>query len=299
MKIIAEIGSNFKTFDDCIFSIKMAKECGANIVKFQFIEPGDLHPDSKKALLPKDWIPLLADYCNKIEIEFMCSAFSVKGYEFIDRYVQRHKVASCEASDRLLLESINQFGKPVLISSGCLLPEEMKSSIELLSLCEVTLMFCCSKYPAYYYDFSLIGIYKEILSSSISYGYSDHTLDPIVHPVVAQDLGCTFIEKHVNFISGLLSDDSPNSIGGYDFEKMCLIIRRQPHLIKFDFDTRRAHVRCLIAKSDIKSGERVILGENAIYARVGTKCGGMFVLPDSNVLTKDVVKHEVFTLDCF
>ena len=53
-------------------------------------------PESTYAL-PREWVKLLADHCGRLGIDFMCSAFSVDGYKFIDPFVKMHKVTSPEA----------------------------------------------------------------------------------------------------------------------------------------------------------------------------------------------------------
>ena len=48
--IIAEIGSNWRTIEDCIESIKIAKDVGADAVKFQIFNFESLYGLPKKLL---------------------------------------------------------------------------------------------------------------------------------------------------------------------------------------------------------------------------------------------------------
>ena len=87
--IIAEIGSNWLTIDDCFFSIKQAKYAGADAVKFQVFDHESLYGSHKNMahVLPVMWLPALAARCNEIGIEFMCSAFSPELAELVNPYV--------------------------------------------------------------------------------------------------------------------------------------------------------------------------------------------------------------------
>lgn len=168
--IIAEVGSNHLSLQDCHDSIKSAKECGADCVKFQMythrelygydaiIEPPAIYeksvhneiyrvkkdghigfesPPGPEKLklpgeLPREWIPQLAEACKHYGIEFMCTAFSPDGYRYIDPYVKRHKIASAENTDVDILRTVAELGKPVLMSTGGSSLTDIKMALDLL-----------------------------------------------------------------------------------------------------------------------------------------------------------------------
>jgi sialic acid synthase SpsE len=217
--IIAEIGSNlFKhdpqyyhltNLDMGVSQIQAAKESGADAVKFQMFTVKELYgpsypgPESPYAL-PREWVPVLAQECEKVGIDFMCSAFSVDGYKFIDRYVKMHKVASPEAEAEDICEVIFSLRpKPTLVSTGCGGP--------LIEYDNMIRMTCASKYPAIRSDYYLIP-------SENHWGVSDHTMGLSVVSD-ARSLGATYFERHVDFFKGegLDTPDTPVSFSAEAF----------------------------------------------------------------------------------
>src|SRR3990167_1071022 len=105
--IIAEIGSNWTSFEEAKDSISFAKQAGADAVKFQAFRVEALYGfyDSQygehRAMggngeLPLEWLPKLKEKADACGIEFMCSAFSPELYDVVNPYVLVHKIASSE-----------------------------------------------------------------------------------------------------------------------------------------------------------------------------------------------------------
>lgn len=223
MKVIAEIGSNFKTLEDCFHSIEAAKRSGADIVKFQYFTSYDLYGRERRNMqgeLPDFWLGSLKNEADANEIEFMCTAFSPEGYIFIDQYVTRHKVASAEITDLDILKTVNGFKKPVLLSTGGATFQEIDRALNHLPDCEVTLMYCVPAYPARVVDFRLLGEMREIFGDRSLYGYSDHSLDVLIVPSCARSHGAVILEKHVNFTEHTDTPDAPHSLSEAEFKLM-------------------------------------------------------------------------------
>ena len=108
--IIAEIGSNWCQFDtekenlNCAKrQIEMAAEDGANAVKFQFFRASELYgsncydsnfsADTDRCALPQEWLSKLEICCSLNCVDFLCSAFSVKGILRVAPFVNMHKLA--------------------------------------------------------------------------------------------------------------------------------------------------------------------------------------------------------------
>lgn len=273
MKIIAEVGSNWKTLDDCIMSIEKAKEAGANIVKFQLFSHFDLYGTINADIpgitpnLDVQWLPVLKECAMDNEIEFMCTGFSVSRYNMIDPFVYRHKIASAEMTDINILERLNNIGKPVVMSTAGSSLDEIKSALNYLRRVPVTIMFCVGDYPAKIIDFRRLEQMKNYLGDNYSYGYSDHSLDVLNIPKIAKDYGCVLIEKHVNFTIHKDTNDANHSLNFEEFKLMCAMLRGESLSI---LDTenyanilmKKQYKRRFIATKEINIGDKFLIDYN-------------------------------------
>ena len=198
MKIIAEIGSNWrkyeselKNWDLARFQIEQAKELDATGVKFQFFTAQELfgpqvigtrlERDVNRYALPQDWLPKLKEECDQVGIEFLCSAFSLDGFKVVDNFVETHKLASPERTDPNLVAWLESQDKPFYYSDGC----------GGTHLGKGIPMACVSSYPAHFLEY-------ELYSGQIEWGLSDHTIGSTL-AIMAVRSGATHFEKHVDF----------------------------------------------------------------------------------------------------
>ncbi len=228
--IIAEVGSNWAKFDEpernfntALTQIERAAKAGADSVKFQLFTCAELYGDRvrnttfersfNKYALPPEWLPDLSEHCIKNGINFMCSAFSVAGFETVDPFVNWHKLASPEASDRKLVSWLNDQPKPYFWSDGCGDPGLTHRPRDIK-------MACTSKYPAEIEDYDLRGF------NGVGWGLSDHTRGPSL-AVLAVRLGCSYVEKHVDFCltTGNPTPDTCVSISNSNFKHWVQKIR--------------------------------------------------------------------------
>lgn len=286
MKIIAEIGSNWRTFNDCLISIEKAKEAGANYVKFQLFNQFELFaPENKDEIknyieligttpfLDPNWIPLLAAHCKKHEIEFLCTGFSPQGYDLIDPFVNMHKIASAELTDISILNKVNSLGKPVMLSTGGSdINLEIKNALLYLKDVPVTIMLCTADYPARFIDFRKLDYMKYVFGENYSYGFSDHSIDVLNIPMMAKDRRCSIIEKHVSFIDGINTNDSLHSLSYDEFRVMCDRLRDQEHSIDqiehlANKEMKSKYKRRFVATKNISPGDSFLIGVNVNYLR--------------------------------
>lgn len=216
MKIIAEIGSNWRKFDSELknwdvakYQIETAKEFGATGVKFQFFTAQELfgpqvigtrfERDINQYALPQDWLPKLKAKCDEVEIEFLCSAFSLDGFKVVDNFVETHKLASPERTDPNLVAWLETQDKPFYYSDGC----------GGTHLGKGIPMACVSQYPAHFLNY-------ELYSGQVEWGLSDHTPDDVL-VIMALRQGATHFEKHVDFCpnDGDKTPDSGVSVDGH------------------------------------------------------------------------------------
>lgn len=280
IKVIAEVGSNWRTLDDCKMSIRLAKEAGANACKFQFFNHDELYGDGKgldkigtSPYMPSDWLWQLKHECDNHRIEFMCTAFSPQGYSKINYMIQNHKIASAELTDVNILNTVNKLKKPVYLSTaGSHMQIEIKNALLYLTDCPVTIMFCVGDYPARIVDFRKLDQMMEYFGSGYDYGFSDHSLDVLNLPMLAKQRGCKVIEKHVNFTFHQDTPDAAHSLNFEEFKAMCLNLNDPaPTVNELELITntmmKRQYKRRFIAMEDINPGDKFKIGVNVGYYR--------------------------------
>lgn len=277
MYIIADIGSNWFTKQDCLEGIIGAKKAGADCVKFQLFDHKALYGYSNdidelsRVSLPKDWIKSLARYAESVNIDFMCSAFSAELLKVVDPYVSRHKVASSDLLNIELLEAIAETQKPVILSCGGHNIQEIRTALGFFSEyhpSEIALMYCVSEYPSYEHDIDNLLRMSEEVPFSGELGYSDHSKDVFCAPCYAAMLGATVLEKHLNCLkTPKITPDKKHSLSVDQFYRMSIKVKH-PELFMSakEDDMKHRHKRMAVATKFIpEGGELSYLGNWGFY----------------------------------
>lgn len=255
--IIAEVGSNWKHFQHAKDAVSMAKQCGAEAVKFQLFRHKELYGYAGPILpgeMPIEWLPKLKEKADACGIEFMCSAFSPEGLEIVNEYVNAHKIASCEMLHFPMLDLIKKFGKPTFISTAGYPIADIKGMIDYMRPMEnFCVNYCVGKYPANICDINYIAELSEIHPYV---GYSDHTTNVIPLPALAAGAGAIAIEKHFNPFDIPDTPDAPHSLGIRDFKLMVKSLRHEAiHTLGMsDPEFRTKHIRRVVAIKDLIAG---------------------------------------------
>ena len=239
--IIAEIGSNCFKYDNLKDNLKCALEqidgakwAGADAVKFQYFTASELWGPGydnetfailqNKYAMPKAWLPVLSQFAEKKGLEFLCSAFSVKGFEDVEPWVAAHKVASPELCAPGIHMAMESKRKPVIYSLGCTYVEKFSIMVNKKD----TVLECISDYPADPTHYDLIATKDFAHYHNCKWGISDHTKFTWLC-VYARSLGASVFEKHVNFVPNMtMTPDSGVSPTGAKFKEWALAIRDQP-----------------------------------------------------------------------
>jgi len=259
--IIADIGSNWKNKQDCIDSIREAKVAGADAVKFQLYTLEHLYgahhklPPCRK--LNPVWLPDFKKECKEYGIELMCTAFSPAMINIVDKYVERHKIASAELKYPDLLEEARDTNKPVYISTGGSTEREIECTLDIFGAKRdlVTLLYCVGAYPAKSTDYNLRMIGYLASKYKVSVGISDHTQGKSLARSALY--GATAYEKHYKLDSKLDSPDADHSITPAKFRELVKDIRGyevdfRPQLCEADFVTK--YNRRLVSLGNIAPG---------------------------------------------
>lgn len=283
--IVAEVGSNWHTFDDCVESIKEASRAGANAVKFQLFNHHALYgvSHSKKSgyddkyELPIDWLPRLKNAADQAHIDFMCTVFDHAAARVVDPFVYAHKIASSDINYEQLLSEVNRLGKPVFLSTGAATEVEIRMACANLSTVPAVVMYCVAAYPARNIDLTII---EKLRQFSQYTGFSDHTTDYLHVPYsAAKHYGISVLEKHFTAIKEL-TPDTPHSLNPVDFKFMVDRIRgkRTGNIGPTDEerDMILRHKRRLVTTEGIKRGELFKRDKNyGVYRSVGIDTKGL------------------------
>jgi len=231
--IIAEIGSNYDgDINKAYKLIEVAKESGADAVKFQLFKAESLYPDlnsdayrsTKKVEMDRAIVSKLKLFSDQIGIEFSCSAFDIEALNLLkENNVSYHKIASSEIRNLELVAKIAALNKTTFISTGMAAIADIAEAVEVfesISNQSPILMHCVSVYPTEFKDANLSVMQSIGNAFGCDFGLSDHSLG-ISLPIASTALGCSVIEKHITLDKNSNGPDHFYALEPYEFEIMC------------------------------------------------------------------------------
>lgn len=287
--IIAEAGANHnRNFKQALKLIDVAKESGANAVKFQTYSSETLYskntPDFagykninkliKDIELPREWQKDLKQYCGEKDIEFMSTPFDEKAVnELMNLGVKRLKISGFESTDFRFVDMVASSKLPLVISLG--IGFKMNYLGKIFEIAnkygnELSFMYCNNAYPTPIEDAG-IGIVKQLSQDTrYRWGLSDHTKSPFT-PALAVAAGAKIIEKHFTLSKKLPGPDHPFALEPNELKQMVEYIRfaekstqiniQKPFTVGKDILISNSEqkftqaMRSVVAKKHIKKGE--------------------------------------------
>jgi N-acetylneuraminate synthase len=210
---IAEVCSNHqRDLNRSLAFIDRAAEIGCAAVKFQLFKIRDLFSPEALAAdrdllrreaweLPLEFLPHLARRCNERGVLFSCTPFYLEAVEQLSPYVDFFKIASYELVWKELLAACAHTGKPVVLSTGMAVLEEVKEAVAVLgaSGCkDLALLHCVSSYPTPIQDCNLAAIATLRSEFGCSVGWSDHSAQPAVLYRAIHAWGADLVEFHLD-----------------------------------------------------------------------------------------------------
>lgn len=326
--VIAEAGVNHN--GDIILAkklIDMAKECGADAVKFQtfkaeestgiraekagYQKQNDKTEESqyemiKKLELPFSDFSVLKQYAEMRNIDFISTPDGEESLQWLlELDVPFIKIGSTEVTNYPFLEKIAQSMKPIILSTGMSTLGEVEKAVNTILETgndKIELMHCTTNYPTELEDVNLRAMVTLRDAFHLPVGYSDHTLG-FEAAVAAVSLGAVCIEKHITLDKNLPGPDHRASMPPEEFKEYVNHIRNAEKLLG---DGRKKPTlkekeimqqvrRSILAAEDLKAGT-ILKKEMFCYKRPG---GG--ILPEyadilvGRVLKRDVEKEEAIT----
>lgn len=304
IQIVAEIGCNHNGNKELALKlVKLARESGANAVKFQMFRAQDLVSElapkaeyqkkdnlqesqlemlKRLELAPREYIEI-KEYAESLGIEIFSTAFDLASIDFLESIGQRiWKIPSGEITNLPYLEKIRDIkcpGKEIILSTGMSTIEEIQFAINILRespATSFTILHCNTQYPTKPEDMNLraMNVLKK-LAPDWKIGLSDHS-EGIVASLVAIGIGAEFIEKHFTLDKKMAGPDHQASITPKELKQLCQEIREAESMlgneVKKVTDSEKKNIfvarKSIVAKRKISKGER-FTDDNIICKRPG------------------------------
>ncbi|MCG5130365.1 N-acetylneuraminate synthase [Enterobacter mori] len=275
--IIAEAGVNHNGQRDLAFRlVDAAHDAGADIVKFQTFKSQNLvtssavqaeyqvantnKTESQLAMLSRLELSYevhkeLIDYCNKLGIEFLSTAFDEESLNFLvnDLNLKTLKIPSGEITNAPFVLSHALTGCNIMLSTGMATLSEIEDALGVLAFGftsdgnvepsrsefqkayssdagqralkeKVRILHCTTEYPAPMNEINLRAMDSMALAFGLPTGYSDHS-QGITIPVAAVARGAVIIEKHFTLDKNMEGPDHKASLEPNELAEMVKAIR--------------------------------------------------------------------------
>ena len=302
--IIAEAGVNHNANLEMAYQlIDAAIAAGADAIKFQtaipelvatsFAQKADYQRQTsganesqlemiRKIHFPLEVYPILKAACEEKGIMFFSTAFDMTSLAFLQSMGQfLHKVPSGEITNLPYLRAIGSYGRPVILSTGMAMMEEIAAALAVLEKAgmkhtNITVLHCNTEYPTPMQDVNLSAMQTIADTFDVAVGYSDHTAG-IEVSIAAVALGASMIEKHLTLDCNLSGPDHKASLEPGPFGQMVKAIRNIEEALgskvkapsPSELSNKPIARRSLVASRAIKAGE-VFTADNIVAKRPGT-----------------------------
>lgn len=197
--------------------IRMAAACEADAIKFQWVSSPERLCERRRApeyldayrmiAFPEAWHKILQKDCETTGLLFGCTGYLHEDVIDLSLYVDFHKIASFEASDRTFLDAHVCTNRPLWISTGMMNREEVVGVAEWMiknRTMDGVLLHCVSAYPCPM-DQACLSAIRSLYGFGINVGFSDHT-GFVLSGALAVAAGADAVEVHVR-----LDDADPNN----------------------------------------------------------------------------------------
>lgn len=303
--IIAEIGVNHNgDYETAKRMIEVAKDCGADIVKFQTAQLDSLVSTKanmaeyqkknmgeektqkemlRDLLLSFDEFRQLANYCKEIGIQFLSTPFDIDSIAFLNDLQDIWKIPSGEITNYPYLVELAKTQKKAILSTGMATLSEIKDAVSTLTsngISDITLLHCTTDYPAPLEDVNLNAMLTLKDEFGYPVGYSDHTRG-IEVSIAAVAMGATIIEKHFTLDRNMKGPDHKASLEPDELRQLVKAIRNV-ETAKGSFEKRPSETELKnrdVARKSIVASKKILKGEILSAENITTKRPGCGISP--------------------
>jgi N,N'-diacetyllegionaminate synthase len=284
--VIAEIGVNHDGRAELgLELVRAAAGAGADAVKLQLFDPDRLLSDEAQLAdyqagqaedargllrglaLGADDMALLGEEARALGLKFIVTPFSPGDVKTLDGLgVDAVKIASPDAVNAPLLEAVAALGKPILISTGTCLLDELEPAAALLRSHKPggCMLQCVSSYPTPTDDAALGGIRAIKDRFGLPVGYSDHT-QGVMTGALAVAAGAVVIEKHLTYDRNAKGPDHATSADPQQFAEYVRLVRKAQAMVgpitkqvlAVEEDVRQVSRQSVAVVRDLPAGHRL------------------------------------------
>lgn len=236
--IIAEIGINHNgNLNRAKKMIRVAKNCGADAVKFQSYITKNLVTKLEKQMpyqlknnrskisqfkmLKNSELDFsqqldLKTYCKLKNIEFISTPYDEVSAKYLCKIgVKKIKIASTDITNVPFLKFILKQKKEVIISTGATNLDELQEIFNLVLKKKfkkkITVLQCTAFYPCNVKELNINSIKVLQNKFKTNVGFSDHSLS-LVSGALAYSAGAKIIEKHFTLNKNMIGPDHKSSL---------------------------------------------------------------------------------------
>lgn len=287
--VIAEIGNNHNgSLKKAIELIDIAKDCGADCVKFQMRNLDELYRKQslqskgedlgseyiidliRKFELNQDDHRTLYKYSKDKKISYLCTPWDITSINILqDFQVPAFKISSADLNNSPLIDLLVETRKPLIFSTGMATEKDVLWLVNKLNnnkfKTEYALLHCNSTYPAPFHDINLRWLLKLKKIHSLI-GYSGHERGINVS-IGAVALGAKIIERHLTLDRNLEGPDHAASLEPDDFRNLIIGIRElseslgsyeNRHISQGEMINRENLGKSLVASKKLKKGHLIL-----------------------------------------
>lgn len=299
--IIAEAGVNHNgDLATAKEMARVAKECGADIVKFQtavpelvvsrFAEKAQYQKETTDAaesqleMIRKLHFSFeghreLKEYCDSIGIQYLSAPFDIPSVQFLGTlHLPLLKIPSGEITNLPYLEEVAKLKTPVLLSTGMSSLNEITDALGVLDdggCPDAIVLHCNTQYPTPYADANLTAMIELFEQFGQPVGLSDHT-PGWECDVAATVLGAQVIEKHFTLDKAMPGPDQQASLDPAEFAAMVRAVRNteaalgdgHKHITESEAPNKAVARKSIVAACPIAKGA-VFTAENLTCKRPG------------------------------
>ncbi len=306
--IVAELGTSHLGSEEKARKLAdAAAAAGADCVKLQLVHADEiLHPLSGVVDLPTGRIELykhfksleldisfyrdFKEYAENKGLVFLCSAFGLRSARELKSIgVEAIKIASPELNHYPLIREVGSYGLPLLLSSGVSTLGDIEKSLSIAGK-EVILLHCITAYPAPEEEYNVRVLATLRAAFGVETGVSDHSLDPLLVPVLSVLNGACVVEKHFTLDRTGAGLDDPIALEPDAFASMVSRIReaeKAPSFVRSFLESRYGAER--VSRVEGSGKKELAAAEKLNYSRTNRSIHALSEIPRGARITDDMV----------